>query len=152
MTLEKVLFLPQKPLLTNGTLIDQIIYPDIKSSKNYHHKREKVQDALNNVGLQNLINRIGDIDIEPEWHWMDGLSPGEVQRLSFARVFYHEPILVLLDEATSALGLSEEDCFYTYLLQLGITFVSVGHRDSLKQFHEFCLDIKKDGSWKYFQL
>lgn len=40
--------------------------------------------------------------------WEDVLSAGEQQRLSFARVVYSQPRLVVMDEATSTLDLQNE--------------------------------------------
>ena len=148
-----VLFLPQKPYLTTGTLMDQVIYPLLKHEiPNYIKAREKAMQALEDVGLDLLIDRIGDLDLEPMWHWLDGLSPGEIQRLSFARLFYHRPILAIVDEPTSALGIIEEECFYTYCHRLGITTVSVGHRETVKQFHDVCLKISGDGKWECYPI
>ena len=35
--------------------------------------------------LLGLVDRCGDLDTEPTWSWYDILSPGEQQRLAFAR-------------------------------------------------------------------
>ena len=68
--------------------------------------------------------------------WSSLLSLGEQQRLAFARVLLANPALVLLDESTSALDLPNEARLYQILLDRGVAVVSVGHRDSLKQFHD----------------
>lgn len=148
-----VLFLPQKPFLTNGSLLDQVVYPVLRSSiQDYELTRDNVEKALEAVDLLHLIERVGDIDVAPEWCWADNLSPGEIQRISFARLFYHEPVLAFLDEATSALGIIEEECFYVYCAQLEITVVSVAHRETLRRFHDLCLNINGDGTWDYTEL
>jgi vitamin B12/bleomycin/antimicrobial peptide transport system ATP-binding/permease protein len=67
--------------------------------------------------------------------WSSMLSLGEQQRLAFARILLANPRLVLLDESTSALDLANEARLYMLLLARGVTVVSVGHRDSLIQFH-----------------
>ncbi len=61
------------------------------------------------------------------------------------------PTLVL-DEPTSALGEDEEECFYTFCRQLNITFISVGHRESLKKYHDCMLTLKGDGAWEFAEL
>lgn len=75
------------------------------------------------------------------------LSPGEMQRLSFIRLLYHKPSMAFLDEATSALDLEMERVLYAAAVSSGITLFSVGHRASLRPFHQRQLVLNGDGSW-----
>jgi hypothetical protein len=46
--------------------------------------------------LNHLVDRCGkSLDFIPDFSWADELSPGEMQRLCFARLFYHRPGPVL---------------------------------------------------------
>ena len=48
----------------------------------------------------------------------------------------NKPKLAILDEATSALDLTNEAVMYKALAAIpGITYLSVGHRPSLMEFH-----------------
>uniref|UniRef100_A0A8C1K5B6 ABC transmembrane type-1 domain-containing protein n=1 Tax=Cyprinus carpio TaxID=7962 RepID=A0A8C1K5B6_CYPCA len=87
-----VLFLPQKAYLTDGTLREQVIYPlkDIYPSSGSIDD-ERILKYLELVGLSNLLSRIGGLDTKVDWNWYDVLSPGEMQRLCFARLFYLQP-------------------------------------------------------------
>eukprot|EP00892_Ulva_mutabilis_P008147 jgi/Ulvmu1/5704/UM024_0053.1 len=69
-------------------------------------------------------------------HWSTRLSLGKQQRLAFARVILAAPALVLLDESTSALDLENEARLYKILRQRGVAYVSVGHRESLRESHD----------------
>ena len=51
--------------------------------------------------------------------------------------------LAILDEATSALDLTNEGVMYNALQKIpGLTYLSVGHRPSLLQFHSKLLRLK----------
>ena len=55
---------------------------------------------------------------------------------------------VVLDEATSQVGVAMERQLYSMCSQLNITVLSVGHRDSLREFHQIELHIGDTGSWQ----
>lgn len=77
------------------------------------------------------------------------LSPGECQRLAFIRLFYHRPSLAFLDEATSALPKDMEDKLIRMTRELGITMVTVGHRETLRKHHQWQLKIGlPDAGWE----
>ncbi|CAH3167261.1 unnamed protein product, partial [Porites evermanni] len=139
-----VFFLPQKAFITDGTLRQQLTYPfedhlleyNCESGMGFGEENERLFELLNCVGLSTLCGRVGGLDNPVDFNWEDMLSPGEMQRLSFARLFYHRPLVALLDEATSALDEPSETTLYSMCKQYEITVVSVGHRESLKQGRE----------------
>jgi putative ATP-binding cassette transporter len=124
----RVLFLPQKPYLPIGTLREVVGYPSPAGGLDDAALRE----ALEAVGLPELIGRLD----EPA-HWALALSPGEQQRIAFARALVQKPAWLFLDEATSALDEASEIRLYTLLRERlpGVTLVSVGHRSTLRPFH-----------------
>ena len=70
------------------------------------------------------------------------LSLGEQQRLAFARLLVNRPKLAVLDEASSALDLPNEALMYKALAEVpGLTYISVGHRPSLKEHHKQVLNL-----------
>ena len=97
--------------------------------------------------LDGLMDRIGGLDRPVEWNWYDVLSPGEMQRLSFIRLLYHRPVMAFLDEATSAVDNDMEQALYRAAVDRRITLVSVGHRPSLRTFHQQSLHLNGDGTW-----
>ncbi|XP_026375300.1 lysosomal cobalamin transporter ABCD4 isoform X2 [Ursus maritimus] len=148
-----VLFLPQKPFFTDGTLREQVIYPlkeiypDSGSTDD-----ERIVRFLELAGLSSLVTRTEGLDKQVDWNWYDVLSPGEMQRLSFARLFYLQPKYAVLDEATSALTEEVENELYRIGQQLGMTFISVGHRQSLEKFHSLVLKLCGDGRWELTRI
>ncbi|NEQ52187.1 MAG: ABC transporter ATP-binding protein/permease [Leptolyngbya sp. SIO3F4] len=140
--LENLLFLPQKPYMILGSLRQQLLYP-------YPHVEiddAQLKSALKLVNLPDLDERFGGFDAEEEWS--DVLSLGEQQRLSFARVLLHQPTYTILDEATSALDRDNEKQLYGHLAATNTAYLSVGHRQSLEDYHQSVLRLAEDHSWQ----
>ncbi|MEM9271912.1 MAG: ABC transporter ATP-binding protein/permease [Cyanobacteria bacterium P01_F01_bin.143] len=139
--LSTILFLPQKPYTILGNLRSQIIYP----LNEVNISDQELYQVLEKVNLPDLAERFGGLDAERDWS--DVLSLGEQQRLAFARILVNKPQYIILDEATSALDVENEATLYNYLQQLGTTFVSVGHRPTLIQYHQKLLNLVDHDSW-----
>lgn len=139
--LNEMLFLSQKPYMILGTLRSQLTYP--------HDSTEvtdgELQSVLERVNLADLAQRFGGLDVEKDWS--DVLSLGEQQRLAFARILINKPRYIILDEATSALDIDNEAGLYSYLDQTKATYVSVGHRPTLAQYHQKILRFFDKNKW-----
>jgi putative ATP-binding cassette transporter len=140
--LEDMLFLPQKPYMILGTLRNQLIYPMVDGQV----EDEFLSQALKQVNLADLAERFGGLEAQADWG--DVLSLGEQQRLAFARILINQPEYVILDEATSALDVENEENLYRHLLNSNTTFISVGHRPTLVNYHEIVLKILENENWK----
>ncbi|WYL93608.1 MAG: ATP-binding cassette domain-containing protein [Gloeotrichia echinulata IR180] len=140
--LEEVLFLPQRPYIILGTLREQLTYPN----PNRQISDAEIKDILQQVNLQNLLSRIDGFDKEVPWENI--LSLGEQQRLAFARLLVTHPSFTILDEATSALDLKNEENLYQQLQETKTTFISVGHRESLFNYHQWVLELSQDSTWQ----
>ncbi|KAG9481663.1 hypothetical protein GDO78_010744 [Eleutherodactylus coqui] len=148
-----VLFLPQKPFLSDGTLREQVIYPLKEVFPNSGQvDDDRILRSLEMSGLTCLLSRTGGLDHKVEWKWSEILSPGEMQRLAFSRLFYLQPKYAVLDESSSALSEDAEIELYTCCRQLGMTLISVGHRRSIKNFHDLELKLGPDGQWDLKRL
>lgn len=151
---KSVIFLPQKPLMTNGSLLEQIIYPlrlDPNSPVS-SETCEEIKSRLDALHMSELVARCGGLQTDPDWNWNDALSPGEMQRVCFLRILYHKPQFALLDEATSALSLDVEEQLYQACLDQNITIISVAHRESLIKYHNYLLTLDGKGGWKKEQV
>lgn len=140
-SLSTMLFLPQKPYMILGTLRSQLTYPH----DNMAVPDDELYYALDAVNLPDLVERSGGLDVEKDWD--EVLSLGEQQRLAFARILINQPRYVILDEATSALDIKNEASLYKHLRQTETTFISVGHRPSLVQYHRLVLEITENEKW-----
>lgn len=164
-----VFFLPQRPYMVLGTLRQQLLYPtwpDVSDSTPQNENSKSTDSmpsleagsgsehvsaqspqpttddliqALEDVHLGYLLSRFSGLDTTNEWSSV--LSLGEQQRLAFARLLLSRPDLVLLDESTSALDEANEAHLYEKIDAAGITYISIGHRTSLRKFHKKTLRI-----------
>ncbi|OCR01500.1 ABC transporter ATP-binding protein [Oscillatoriales cyanobacterium USR001] len=141
-SLDRILFLPQRPYMILGSLRSQLLYPNT----NNQIDESQLRHVLELVNLADLPERLGGFDAELEW--ADILSIGEQQRLAFARLLVTQPPYAILDEATSALDLKNEAALYQHLQGIKTTFISVGHRVSLVEYHQYVLELLGDSSWR----
>ncbi|HEY1096476.1 MAG TPA: ABC transporter ATP-binding protein/permease [Alphaproteobacteria bacterium] len=128
-----MLFLPQKPYLPLGTLRQVLSYPLAPL-----YSDDILAEMLTLCQLGHLVSQL---DEASDWSHM--LSPGEQQRIAFARALLSKPDFIFLDEATSALDEQSEAYFYnllkTHLPQPGL--ISVSHRTNLQNWHQQLLDL-----------
>ncbi|XP_054817258.1 ABC transporter D family member 2, chloroplastic-like isoform X3 [Prosopis cineraria] len=162
----QIFFLPQRPYMILGTLRQQLLYPTwadnaipaydsgksksmlpfFMKSSNYGDKNEgpryptsdELTTVLEDVRLGYLFARFS---LDSIHEWSSVLSLGEQQRLAFARILLSKPRLVLLDESTSALDEPNEFHLYQKIGAAGITYISVGHRQTLCGYHNRILRI-----------
>ena len=132
---EEMMFMPQKPYLLLGTLREQLQYP-----RNAHADDTAILAALNEVGLGHLPDQFGGLDIELDWAGV--MSGGEQQRLAFARLLLSRPRFAFMDEATSALDLAAREHLYRSLTWLPLTLISIGHRPTLRDYHDRVIELQ----------
>lgn len=130
----KVMFMPQKNYLADGPLRETLAYP---AEAEGIEERELVQ-ALEDCRLAHLVSRLDE-----SAHWSHQLSPGEQQRLAFARVLLYRPDILFMDEASSALDNATEAHLYQLVIDRlpRCMIISVAHRTTLEAFHDKSLII-----------
>lgn len=135
------LFMSQLPYVPLG---------DLRAVVSYPHQPGEIADetldaALVTVALPHLSGRLDETQ-----DWAKVLSPGEQQRVAFARLLLTRPKVVFLDEASSALDEGLEFLLYGLVRsELPDTIlVSVTHRSSVAQHHTRELRILGDGRWR----
>ncbi|MDG2957617.1 ABC transporter ATP-binding protein/permease [Exercitatus varius] len=121
-----ILFLPQRPYMPQGSLREAICYPNIDP----HHP--ELERYMQKCRLEHYITAL---DQENDWQAI--LSPGELQRVAFIRIFLTKPDIVFLDETTSALDEPTEFILYDKIRKKlpNMIVLSIGHRGTLHQFH-----------------
>jgi vitamin B12/bleomycin/antimicrobial peptide transport system ATP-binding/permease protein len=137
----ETMFLSQMPYVPLGDLRAVVTYP----AKVGTIDDERLKYTLREVALPHLVDRLDEV-----LDWAKVLSPGEQQRIAFARILLTKPKVVFCDEATSALdeGL-EFTCYQLVRTELPDTIlVSVSHRRTVDQHHTHELELLGDGEWR----
>ena len=130
----RVMFLSQKPYMPLGTLRAVLAFPEPASAISD-------ADAIQALTAARLPDLLGDLDKVRQWQ--DELSPGEQQRLAFAKVALRRPDILFLDEATSALDQGNAIAMYDMTLSAipNLTLVGIIHADFLSGFHDHVLSV-----------
>jgi vitamin B12/bleomycin/antimicrobial peptide transport system ATP-binding/permease protein len=137
----QTMFLSQLPYVPLGDLRSVVSYPaesgDIPDAA--------LRDVLERVMLPHLVDLLDE-----ERDWVKVLSPGEQQRIAFARVLLTKPKAVFVDEATSAMDEGLELTVYRLLrAELPSTVVvSVSHRSTVEHHHQQRLELLGEGRWQ----
>ncbi len=137
----ETMFLGQMPYVPLGNLRAVVSYPAAEGEID----DVSLQQALVKVALPHLAIRLNEVQ-----DWAKVLSPGEQQRIAFARLLLTKPKAVFLDEATSALDEGMEHLLYE-LMRTDLPdciVVSVSHHRSLTQHHDQQLELLGEGAWR----
>mmetsp|Transcript_35944 Transcript_35944/g.101193 ORF Transcript_35944/g.101193 Transcript_35944/m.101193 type:complete len:657 (-) Transcript_35944:175-2145(-) len=131
-------FMPQRPYMFFGTLREQLVYPEGLDSAILDEALERV---LHEVQLGYLLQRYS---LEHTETWANVLSLGEQQRINFIRILLRPDLqLALIDEGTSACDTSVEEHLYRLLSRQLRSYISVGHRPALRQYHTHALWLRR---------
>jgi putative ATP-binding cassette transporter len=141
----ETMFLSQLPYVPLGDLRAVVAYPGEEGAVD----DETLRGTLRKVALSHLVDRLDEVQ-----DWAKVLSPGEQQRIAFARILLTKPKVVFLDESTSALDESLEFILYHLVRsELPDTIVvSVSHRSTVEQHHARRLELLGEGEWQFGAL
>lgn len=114
----------QDPYLFTGTIASNVSLGDERIS------RERVEQALREVGADKLLAHLPQGFDEPVVEKGSTLSAGQRQLISFARALAYDPAILILDEATSNIDTETESIIQNALevLKKGRTTFIIAHR------------------------
>ncbi|BBY77102.1 ABC transporter permease [Mycolicibacterium parafortuitum] len=136
----ETMFLSQLPYVPLGDLRTVVAYP----LDAHEVSDDDLRRILDDVSLPNCTDRLNEVQ-----DWAKVLSPGEQQRIAFARVLLTKPKAVFLDESTSALDEGVEQTLYQLVRDRlpDTILVSVSHRTTVEQHHTKELQLLGNGRW-----
>ncbi|GAB2641986.1 ABC transporter ATP-binding protein/permease [Prescottella soli] len=141
----EAIFLSQFPYLPLGDLRDVVAYPARAADLG----DDALREALQKVALGHLVHRLDEQE-----DWAAILSPGEQQRVAFARILLTRPKVAFLDEATSAVDEGLEYQLYRLIRDEvpECMLFSVSHRSTVDQHHTRRLELLGDGPWRMSEV
>jgi len=119
-----IAFVPQEPILFNGTVYENMIL----SSENV--SKEEVLKLLDFLDLRDLIESLPEGLDTKILEGGKNISMGQRQVISFIRALISNPRILVLDEATSSLDLYTEEKLQKALEKMskGRTMITIAHR------------------------
>ena len=124
-----VLFLPQRPYQPLGSLKAAVCYPSTPDAIS----DAAVRAALVDCHLPHLAARLDE-----DGAWDRQLSPGEQQRVGFARVLINLPRWLFMDESTAALDAPTARALYALVRERlpDTALISIAHNAEIAEFHD----------------
>lgn len=124
-------YVPQRPGLVSGTLVDNIALGQNPESVDF----DRVTAVLEKARLTDVVAELPEGVHTRLGKNSDSLSGGQIQRLGLARALYTNPKLIVLDEATSALDAEAEASISESIRNIGTdtTVIVIAHRLSTVQ-------------------
>ena len=118
-------FVPQSPLLLEGTVADNVAFSQWGES----YDRQAVEKACRQAALDFVFEHPQGLD-QTLGAGGQGLSGGQAQRVAIARALFARPEIIIFDEATSALDQASENLITGTIKRLAAetTVVIIAHR------------------------
>ena len=146
--LDAILFLPQQPYLTPGTLRHLLV----RTGQEQDTSDERILATIHDGGLDSVVQRAGGLDTEHDWPTI--LSLGEQQLLVVIRLILARPSFALLDRVSTALGPAMLQRSLQRLTASSITYINFDQvaESEPVELYDAVLQINANGAWSWNQL
>ncbi|MFZ0243246.1 MAG: SbmA/BacA-like family transporter [Desulfobacterales bacterium] len=153
-SLEKILFVTERPYLPPGSLRELFIRPwpeDVHPSEkdlfNNEFPEIRIFEGLRSLGIDSIPKRFGGLNTRQTWESVLTLS--EQQLLVMARVLLACPRFAFLEKPGTALAPEQVKWILRLLKRHGISCVTFQEgRDNLEPYDRV-LELEKNGFWTY---
>jgi putative ATP-binding cassette transporter len=142
-SLDAILFLPQQPFLTPGTLRQVLI----RTGQEKEIGEQRILAAIRDSDLESVLKRAGGLDIEQDWPAV--LSLGEQQQLAIIRLILAQPAFALLDRVSTTLGPTQLHQSLQRLTDNSITYVNFSEATEAVELYDAGLEVDADGGWSW---
>ena len=130
---------PQESYVFSGTLRDNLTYVA------RHADTGEVFAVINELGLEGVVDRLGGID-QPIDTTRSGLSEGEKQLISLARLYLAQASVYILDESACYLNAAADQRAETAFASSGATLITVAHRLSSAERADRVIYLDREGA------
>lgn len=149
--LGKILFLPERPYLSTGTLRDALA----PEHKDQPVSDEEIVAVLESVGIRDVLSQAGGLDIEHDWDTL--VSANQQQLISFARILLSRPQFAVLDRPSAEVYPEKSAQLLRMLSAQDITYVTVESNgrsisDDVAEFYDAALFLRAEGEWEWREL
>jgi len=151
----KIYFLSQVNFVPIGSLREVMIYPKtVDEWRRDGGTDEHLQQVLEWSHLAGFKCDNVHPSLDTTLEWDTALSPGQKQRMAFARLFFHAPRFAVLDECTNGIAPAVEKDLFDRCHKLGMGVFSISHKEGLKAVHDFELHFNADteGTYEWIDL
>ncbi|MBP1875899.1 Vitamin B12 transport ATP-binding protein BacA [Ensifer adhaerens] len=138
---EDLMFLPQRPYLTPGSLRQILLPPGEVSATS----DARLRQVLRELGLEELAGDVEGLGKEQNRE----ISLGDQQLLAIAKVLLSKPQFVFMDRVESMLRQDQFDRVLHLFSAKSITCVNNGERSNKRDLYDAVLECHEDGQWAW---
>lgn len=138
---EDLMFLPQRPYLTPGSLREILLPPGAAGET----PEARLRQVLRELGLEDLAGDADGLGREQNRE----MSLGDQQLLAIAKVLLSKPKFVFIDRIESMLRRDQFDRVLHLLSEKSITCVNNGERSDKHDLYDAVLECHEDGRWTW---